>query len=50
MACMQTFFKFQNLPYDQIKCTLMGSPITGYIAEIVLQKLEAAIFGTVNKH
>ncbi len=32
--CMQTFFTFQNLPYEQIKGTPMGSPISGYIADI----------------
>ncbi len=39
---MQTFFTFQG----QIKGTPMGSPITGHVAEIVLQKLEAAAFET----
>ncbi len=45
--CMQTFFTFQNQPYEQIKGTPMGPPISGYIAEIVLQKLEAAVFETL---
>ncbi len=44
--CMQTFFTFPGQPYEQIKGTPMGSPISGYIAEIVLQKLEAAAFET----
>ncbi len=34
--CMKTFFTFQGQPYEQIKGTPMGSPISGYIAEIVL--------------
>ncbi len=42
--CMKTFFTFQGQPYEQIKCTPMGSPISGYIAEIVLQKLETGAF------
>ncbi len=42
--CMQTVFTFQNLPYEQIKGAPMGSPTSGYIAEIVLQKLEKATF------
>ncbi len=43
---MKTFFTFQSQAYEQIKGTPMGSPISGYIAEIVLQKLEAAAFAT----
>ncbi len=41
---MQTF---QNPPYEQIKGTTIGSPIPGYITEIVLQKLEATAFETL---
>ncbi len=33
-------------PYEQIKGTSMGSPISGFIAEIVRLKLEAAAFET----
>ncbi len=44
--CMKAFFTFQGQPYEQIKGTPMGSPISRYIAEIVLQTLEAAAFET----
>ncbi len=44
--CVTTFFTFQGQPYEQIKDTPMGSPISGYIAEIVLQNLEAVAFET----
>ncbi len=44
---MQTFFTFHNLRYEQIKGSPIGSPISGYIAEIVFQKLEAAAFETL---
>ncbi len=44
--CMKTFSTFQGQPYEQIKGTPMGSPISGYIAEIILQKLEAVAFET----
>ncbi len=43
--CMKTFFTFQGQPYEQIKGIPMGSPISGYIAEIVLQKLKNHHFG-----
>ncbi len=43
---MKTVFTFQGQPYEQIKGTPMGSPMSGYIAEIVLQKLEAVSFET----
>ncbi len=44
--CMKTFFTVQGQPYEQIKGTPMGSPISGYIAEIALRKLEAVAFET----
>ncbi len=42
--CIQAFFTFKGQPYEQIKGIPMGSPIPGYIAAIVLQKLRAAAF------
>ncbi|VDP82021.1 unnamed protein product [Echinostoma caproni] len=41
--CMQTSFKFQGEIYEQLKGTPMGSPISGFIAEAVLQKLEKKV-------
>ncbi|BHF61899.1 hypothetical protein SprV_0100487900 [Sparganum proliferum] len=38
--CLKTFFTFEWTTYEQIKGTPMGSPISGLIAEAVLQKLE----------
>nr|VZI16692.1 unnamed protein product [Spirometra erinaceieuropaei] len=38
--CLKTFFTFEGTTYEQIKGTPMGSPISGLIAEAVLQKLE----------
>ncbi|VDN16076.1 unnamed protein product, partial [Dibothriocephalus latus] len=42
--CLRTFFTFEGTTYEQIKGTRMGSPISGFIAEIVLQKLERQLF------
>ncbi|BHF64487.1 hypothetical protein SprV_0200749200 [Sparganum proliferum] len=38
--CLKTFFTFEGTTYEQINGTPMGSPISGFIAEAVLQKLE----------
>nr|VZI15753.1 unnamed protein product [Spirometra erinaceieuropaei] len=43
--CLKTFFTFEGTTYDQIKGTPMGSPISGLIAEAVLQKLKKRLFG-----
>nr|VZH96969.1 unnamed protein product [Spirometra erinaceieuropaei] len=42
--CLKTFFTFEGITYEQIKGTPMGSPISGLIAEAVLQKLEIRLF------
>ncbi|BHF59175.1 hypothetical protein SprV_0100213100 [Sparganum proliferum] len=42
--CIKTFFTFEGTTYEQIKGTPMGSPISGLIAEAVLQKLERRLF------
>ncbi len=42
--CMKTSFTFHCQPCEQIKGTIIGLPISRFIAEIVLQKLEAAAF------
>nr|VZI40667.1 unnamed protein product [Spirometra erinaceieuropaei] len=42
--CQQTFFTFAGETYEQIKGTLMGSPVSGLVAELVLQELEKIAF------
>ncbi|BHF76294.1 hypothetical protein SprV_0501939200 [Sparganum proliferum] len=42
--CLKTFFTFEGKVYEQIKGTPMGSPLSGFIAEAVLQKVETAVF------
>nr|VZI53306.1 unnamed protein product [Spirometra erinaceieuropaei] len=44
--CLQTFFTFEGTVYEQIKGTPMGSPLSGFIAEAVLQRLETLVFAT----
>ncbi|VDP70927.1 unnamed protein product [Echinostoma caproni] len=41
--CMHTYFKFEGEVYEQLKGTPMGSPISGFIAEAVMQKLEKEV-------
>ncbi|BHF65337.1 hypothetical protein SprV_0200834700 [Sparganum proliferum] len=38
------YFTFDGTVYEQVKETPMGSPISGFIAEAVLQRLEALVF------
>ncbi|BHF60405.1 hypothetical protein SprV_0100337000 [Sparganum proliferum] len=40
--CLKTFFTFNGQVYEQKKGTPMGSPLSGLIAEAVLQRLRAA--------
>nr|VZI43426.1 unnamed protein product [Spirometra erinaceieuropaei] len=42
--CRQTFFTFAGETYEQIKGTPMGSPVSGLVAELVLQELEKIAF------
>ncbi|BHF57728.1 hypothetical protein SprV_0100067300 [Sparganum proliferum] len=42
--CLKTYFTFGGQMYEQIKGTPMGSPITGLIAEVVLQRVEHLVF------
>nr|VZI31546.1 unnamed protein product [Spirometra erinaceieuropaei] len=42
--CLKAFFTFEGTTYEQIEGTPMGSPISGLIAEAVLQKLERRLF------
>ncbi|BHF73007.1 hypothetical protein SprV_0401608000 [Sparganum proliferum] len=42
--CLKTYFTFDGTIYEQVKRTPMGSPITGLIAETLLQRLESLVF------
>ncbi|BHF84547.1 hypothetical protein SprV_0902769800 [Sparganum proliferum] len=42
--CHRTYFTFDRTIYEQVKGTPMGSPISGFIAEAVLQRLESLVF------
>nr|VZI51933.1 unnamed protein product [Spirometra erinaceieuropaei] len=42
--CLRTCFPFYGTIYEQVKGTPMGSPISGFIAETVLQRLESLVF------
>ncbi|BHF73931.1 hypothetical protein SprV_0401701500 [Sparganum proliferum] len=42
--CLRTYFTFDGTIYEQVKGTPMGSPISRFIAEAVLQRLESLVF------
>ncbi|BHF84022.1 hypothetical protein SprV_0902717200 [Sparganum proliferum] len=42
--CLRTYFTFDGTIYEQVKGTPMGSLISGFIAEAVLQRLESLVF------
>nr|VZI51097.1 unnamed protein product [Spirometra erinaceieuropaei] len=42
--CLRTYFTFDGTIYEQVKGTPMGSPISGFIAEAMLQRLESLVF------
>ncbi|BHF75596.1 hypothetical protein SprV_0501869200 [Sparganum proliferum] len=42
--CLRTYFTFDETIHEQVKGTPMGSPISGFIAEAVLQRLESLVF------
>ncbi|BHF66409.1 hypothetical protein SprV_0200942600 [Sparganum proliferum] len=42
--CLRMYFTFDGAIYEQVKGTPMGSPISGFIAEAVLQRLESLVF------
>nr|VZI52565.1 unnamed protein product [Spirometra erinaceieuropaei] len=44
--CLKTYFTFKDTTYEQVKGTPMGSPLSGFIAEAVLQKVETVVFST----
>ncbi|BHF57560.1 hypothetical protein SprV_0100050200 [Sparganum proliferum] len=39
-----TYFTFNGAIYEQVKGTPVGSPIAGFIAEAVIQRLESPVF------
>nr|VZI27041.1 unnamed protein product [Spirometra erinaceieuropaei] len=41
---LKTYFTFDETIYEQVKGTPMGLPISGLIAEAVLQRLESLVF------
>nr|VZI41828.1 unnamed protein product [Spirometra erinaceieuropaei] len=42
--CLRALFTFNGTIYEQVKGTPMGSPISRFIAEAVLQRLESLVF------
>ncbi|BHF68846.1 hypothetical protein SprV_0301188700 [Sparganum proliferum] len=42
--CLKTYFTFEGTTYEQVKGTPMESPLSGFIAEAVLQKEETLVF------
>nr|VZI03467.1 unnamed protein product [Spirometra erinaceieuropaei] len=42
--CLKTYFTFEGTTYEQVKGTPMGSPLSGFIADAVLQKVETLVF------
>ncbi|BHF64172.1 hypothetical protein SprV_0200717100 [Sparganum proliferum] len=48
--CLETYFTFDGTIYEQVKGTPMGSPISGLIAETVLQRLESLVFNTTDRN
>nr|VZI24543.1 unnamed protein product [Spirometra erinaceieuropaei] len=42
--CLRTYFTFDGTIYEQVKGTPMGSPISGFLAEAVLHRLESLVF------
>ncbi len=46
--CFSNSFQFDSRFFQQIKGTPMGSPILGFIAEAVLQRLERVVFAVIS--
>ncbi|BHF83072.1 hypothetical protein SprV_0802621300 [Sparganum proliferum] len=42
--CLRTYFTFDGTIYEKVKGSPMGSSISGFIAEAVLQRLESLVF------
>ena len=45
--CLTTYFEFDGEFYEQLKGAPMGSPISGFIAEVIMQRLERTILPTL---
>nr|VZI47083.1 unnamed protein product [Spirometra erinaceieuropaei] len=45
--CLRSYCQFDNRYYQQVKGTPMGSPISGLLAELVLQRLEEVVFQAI---
>nr|VZH90305.1 unnamed protein product [Spirometra erinaceieuropaei] len=41
--CLKTYFMFDRTIYEQVRGTPMGSPISGLVAEAVLQRLKSLV-------
>ncbi|VDP65272.1 unnamed protein product [Echinostoma caproni] len=41
--CMQTYFKFEDEIHESLKEAPMGSPISRFVAEAIMQKLEKEV-------
>ena len=46
--CLTTYFTFDGEYYEQLKGAPMGSPISGLIAETMMQKLESIVLPSIN--
>ncbi|BHF81545.1 hypothetical protein SprV_0802467700 [Sparganum proliferum] len=44
--CLPTYFTFDGTIYEQVEGTPMRSPISGFVVEAVLQRLESLVFQT----
>nr|VZI24883.1 unnamed protein product [Spirometra erinaceieuropaei] len=42
--CLRTYFTFDGTIYEQVKGTPIGLPISGFIADTVLQRFESLVF------
>ncbi|BHF67736.1 hypothetical protein SprV_0301076400 [Sparganum proliferum] len=46
---LRTYFTFDGTIYEQARSTPMGSPISGFIAEAVLQRFESLVVNTTDR-
>nr|VZI19832.1 unnamed protein product [Spirometra erinaceieuropaei] len=42
--CLRAYFTFDGTVYEQAKGTPLGSPISGFIAEAILKRLQSLVF------
>ncbi|VDK73721.1 unnamed protein product [Dibothriocephalus latus] len=45
-SCLKTYFTFNGTIHEQVEGTPMVSPISGLIAEAVLQRFESPVYST----